>query len=101
MENTFKRDVFWSGVKLLLGATLSTLYNLPFIFLFYAYVFPNYWLALLYYLTVPAISGIYTYVQINKFKDLRKFSHAKESNLKQFVEARQKLLAEIQTIGLN
>ena len=101
VENTFKRDVFWSGVKLLLGATLSTVYNLPFIFLFYAYVFPNYWLALLYYLTVPAISGIYTYVQINKFKDLRKFSHAKESNLKQFVEARQKLLAEIQTIGLN
>lgn len=101
VEKTFRRDVFWSGVKLLLGAAFSALYNLPFIFLFYAYIYPSYWLALLYYLTVPLISGVYTYTQVKKFQDLKKFGKANEKELRELVEERSSLLAKIHHLQLD
>ncbi len=101
VEKSFRRDVFWSGVKLLVGATISTLYNLPFIFLFYAYIYPSGWLAVLYFLTVPAISGIFTYIQVHKFTDLQKFSKVKVTDLKELNEERNDLLALIKDLKLN
>ena len=58
VEKIFKRDVFWSGVKMLLGGFVTALYNLPVIWLFHSYVYPSYWLGFLYFLTVPALSLI-------------------------------------------
>jgi hypothetical protein len=101
VENTFKRDVFWSGVKLLLGATLSTLYNLVFIFLFYAYVFPSYWLAIGYFLIVPVLTGMVAYIQINGIKDAIAYKKASESILQEFTAEREGLLAEINELGLS
>ncbi|NOQ75358.1 MAG: hypothetical protein GQ574_25330 [Crocinitomix sp.] len=101
VESRFKRDVFWSGVKLLVGATLSTIYNFAFIFLFYAYVYPNYWLAVAYFLIVPALSGLFAYMQINKLKDAMAYKKANEKQLAELVPERKKILAEIEKMGLN
>lgn len=101
VEKTFRRDVFWSGVKLLLGAAFSTLYNFPFIFLFYAYIYPSWLLALAYYLIVPALTGIFTYQEVKKFQNLKKFKKAKEADLKQFVEDRESILKDIKTLQLD
>ena len=101
VEKSFRRDVFWSGVKLLVGATISTLYNLPFIYLFYTYIYPNGWLAVLYFLTVPVFSGVYTYTQVHKYTDLRKFSKVKIDDLKVLSAERDHLLASIQALKLN
>lgn len=101
VEKTFRRDVFWSGVKLLLGAALGTIYNLPFIFLFHAFIFPSYWLAIAYFLTVPALTGIFTYTQMNQYKDLRQFSKANEADLAKYTSERTALLERIQHLNLN
>ena len=95
VEGRFKRDVFWSGVKLLVGAALSTIYNFAFIFLFYAYVYPSYWLAVAYFLIVPAVTGVIAYVQINKLKDAIAYKKANENQLKELAAERKVLLAEI------
>lgn len=101
VEKTFRRDVFWSGVKLLLGAAFSTLYNLPFLFLFYAFVYPSYWLAFLYYLIVPVFSGLFTYIQVKKIQDLQKFAKANEKDLKELAEERAGLLADVHALKLD
>ncbi len=101
VEKTFRRDVFWSGVKLLLGAALATLFNLPFIFLFHAFIFPSYLLAIAYFLTIPAISGIITYKQVNQYKDLSRFSKANETDLINFSKQRAALLETIKALKLN
>jgi glycerol-3-phosphate O-acyltransferase/dihydroxyacetone phosphate acyltransferase len=95
VEGRFKRDVFWSGVKLLVGATLSTIYNFAFIFLFYAYVYPNYWLAVAYFLVVPAFTGLTAYVQINKLTDALAYKKTDEKQLTELVAERKEILAEI------
>lgn len=101
VESRFKRDVFWSGVKLLVGALLSTIYNFAFIFLFYAYVYPNYWLAVAYFLIVPAVTGIFAYVQINNLIDMFAYKKANISKLAELAGERKAILAEIDKMGLN
>ncbi|MDG1348014.1 MAG: 1-acyl-sn-glycerol-3-phosphate acyltransferase [Crocinitomicaceae bacterium] len=49
VEKSFKREVFYGSVKLLLGTIGMGLINIPFIFLFYSFVYPSWWLAILYY----------------------------------------------------
>ncbi len=100
VEGRFKRDVFWSGVKLLVGATLSTIYNFAFIFLFYSYVYPSYWLAVAYFLIVPAVSGIFAYVQINKLKDAIAYKKANENQLAELVIERKEILSEMEKMNL-
>jgi glycerol-3-phosphate O-acyltransferase/dihydroxyacetone phosphate acyltransferase len=95
VEVRFKRDVFWSGVKLLVGATLSTIYNFAFIFLFCAYVYQNFWLAVAYFLLVPALTGITAYVQINKLTDALAYKKADEKQLTELVAERKEILVEI------
>ncbi len=55
VEKSFRRSVFHGSVKLLLGMVVLGLINIPFIFLFYYLVYPNWWLAIMYYLFI----GIY------------------------------------------
>ena len=41
IEKMFRRKVFWSGVKLILGGFIAFLYNLPLFWLFPAYIYPH------------------------------------------------------------
>ncbi|MFT5822159.1 MAG: glycerol-3-phosphate O-acyltransferase/dihydroxyacetone phosphate acyltransferase [Crocinitomix sp.] len=100
VESRFKRDVFWSGVKLLLGATLSTIYNFAFIFLFYAYVYPNYWLAVAYFLIVPGITGVIAYVQINKLKNALAYKKTDDKQLAELVAERKEILTKMEEMEL-
>ncbi len=95
VERTFKRDVFWSGVKLLLGATISTIYNLIFIFLFYEFIYPSYLLALLYFLIVPSLSGIIAYLQVKNLKDALAYRKVKTKDLAEMVTIRKSLIDKL------
>jgi len=101
VENTFKRDVFWSGVKLMVGATISTLYNISFIFLFHAFIYPNYWLAFAYFLIVPVISGMIAYKQITNLQDAQKYAKAAENDLKILGNERREILDLLDEMELN
>ena len=73
IEKAFKRDVFWSGVKLFAGSIIFALFNIYSIFLFYDLIYESYWLGTLYFLTVPAITGVIAYNYFKKLKDLIKY----------------------------
>jgi 1-acyl-sn-glycerol-3-phosphate acyltransferase len=101
VEKAFKRDVFWSGVKMIIGSALATLYNLPLIWLFHDYVFPSYWLGFLYFMTVPATSIVLAYQYGQKLKDTVRILKTKESVIASFVDRRKKLVEKINQFGFN
>jgi 1-acyl-sn-glycerol-3-phosphate acyltransferase len=99
VEKVFRRKVFWGGMKMMIGKLFSGLYNIPFIFLFHAYVYESYLLGFAYYYLVPTISGFIAYrwfqhvgtiLEIRKIKkakiDLNKFVSKRESAEKQINE---------------
>jgi 1-acyl-sn-glycerol-3-phosphate acyltransferase len=100
VESSFKRDVFWSGVKITVGAALSLLYNLPAIFLFHHYVYESYLLAIAYFLIVPTYSGLFAYMQIKKMKDLIAYQRADKDKIKTLTKQRADLLKQMDTLGL-
>lgn len=70
VEKSFRRKVFYGSVKLILGMISMGLINIPAIFLFHAYVYPSWWLAILYYFMI-GIFGLCAYVWANNFKDFK------------------------------
>jgi hypothetical protein len=101
VEKSFKRDVFWSGVKLLLGALISTLYNILIVYLFCKLCYyPNFWIVLAYFMSVPVISGTIAYVQIKQFKDRLSYRKVNEKQLRELKDERQVLLNDLKEMDL-
>ena len=100
VEKIFKRDVFWSGVKMLLGTVVIAAFNLPAIWLFYDYIYESYWLGFLYYLIVPVFTGVIAYDYFAKLKDTIKILKAPKSVLEKFAHQRTNLVEKIKNLGL-
>lgn len=100
VEGTFKRDVFWSGVKMTVGWVFGALYNLPFIFLFHAYIIDNYWLAIAYYLTVPAFTGLIAYNYVKLWKDTAKIQKVSTEKLNTLNQERKALKNQMAALDL-
>lgn len=99
VEKIFKRPVFWSGVKMLLGSAVFTLYNLPLIWLMYDYVYPSYTLSILYFFSIPALSFIFAYQWRDRLKTIIHFSKADNGLLGKFVIRRNELKAKMEKLG--
>lgn len=99
VEKIFRRRVFWSGVKLLLGALLATLFNLPVIWLFHDFIYESYWLGVLYFLTVPAISGVIAYNYALRFADTLRILKIPAQKILALVAKRDALTAKIKSLG--
>ena len=97
VEKKFRRRVFWSSVKLLLGMIIIGLVNIPFIFLFYHFVFPSYWLGFLYYLLIGAF-GLAAYMWFRYFNRFQQKGKLKKMDLKPIWEERREILVQIQTL---
>lgn len=93
-ENNFKRKVFWSSVKVVMGMILMGLINIPFIFLFYHFVYPSYWLALLYYFGIGLL-GLATYQWFANLKSLKEKSRIMKMNTSALEQKRTELEKEI------
>lgn len=100
VEKTFKRDVFWSGVKMILGSAGSALWNLPILFLFPTYIYDSFLLALIYYLTIPALSGIFAHHYVSTLGDYLSLKKMNHSELNDLVERRKSLLKKIKEMNL-
>lgn len=97
VEKSFRRKVFWGSVKLLIGMISMGLINLPVIWLFEAYIYPNYLLAVLYFLCIGLFFMAFVqwkqvFVLLNRRK---KISVDKVENA---VAWKQKLIAEIKDV---
>jgi len=97
VEKKFRRRVFWSSVKLLLGMIIIGLVNIPFIFLFYHFVFPSYWLGFLYYLLIGAF-GLAAYMWFRYFNRFQQKGKLKKMDLTPIWEERREILVQIQTL---
>lgn len=95
VEKKFKRPVFWSSVKVVLGMLLIGLYNIPLIFAFKAYVYPSYWLAMLNYILVP-FYGLAALLWFDALSEISKAQKVKNAKWDTLVEKRQNLLKQIQ-----
>ena len=94
VEKSFKRRVFWSSVKLILGMISIGLLNIPVIFLFHAFICPSYLLGILYYLLI-GLFGLAAYMWFRHLKRYKAKSRAKQMDLQTWVQQRSELLTEI------
>ena len=99
VENMFRRKVFWSGVKILLGAFFAAVINLPIIWLFHSYVYESYWLALLYYFVVPGLTFVIGYNWIKNIKQIVKWNGADKSKISDLVEENKELHKKLDELG--
>ncbi len=70
VEKSFRRKVFWASAKLSMGKILMGLVNIPFIFVFYYYIFPSWWLAIAYYFSI-GLTGLAAYMWFRYLRDFR------------------------------
>jgi hypothetical protein len=94
VEKTFKRRVFWASVKLILGMIFMGLINIPFIFLFYHFVFPSYWLGFLYYALIGVL-GLAAYMWWINFVRFKEKGVIGKMDLSKIVSKRKELLDKI------
>lgn len=103
VEGSFRRKVFWGGVKMMIGKAFMGLFNIPFIFLFYHFVYPSYWLGVLYYFTVPTIAGLIAYIWFQRLFTILGKKKIKKSkvDLGKFVKKQKALEVKIREVFPN
>lgn len=94
VEKSFKRKVFHGSVKLILGKIIMGFLNIPFIFLFHAYVYPSWWLAILYYILI-GLFGLAAYVWMLNFKDFKAKGIIKKMDTSKLAEKRSRLMEKL------
>lgn len=96
-EKSFKRDVFWGSVKMILGKIGMGLINIPVIFLFYHFVYESWGLAILYY----ALIGVFGVAAYDWFLNLKAFKtkgEVQKANLDKIIEKRKSLVQRIEQV---
>lgn len=94
VEKSFKRKVFWSSVKLIMGKILIGLVNIPVIFVFYHFVCPSWGLAFLYYALI-GFFGLGAYMWFIHLKTFKTKGVIKKKDLSKFIAKRDDLEARI------
>lgn len=96
-EKMFKRSVFWSSVKMMLGMLFMALFNWPIVKFLNDYLFHNGWIALTYFFTIP-IFGVIAYYYKDHFIALKSKQKLKSMELKEFVAKRKDLEEKIEEL---
>ena len=89
-EKTFKRRVFWSSVKMILAKFSIGIFNLPFIFVFYHFIYPSWWLAIAYFTSI-GLTGTVAYIWFNNFKSLKAKNAVNKVDLSALIAKRDHL----------
>ena len=96
-EKTFKRRVFWSSVKMMLGMLAMALFNWPIVSLLNTHLFHNGYLAWIYFFTIPLL-GLSAYIWKRQFIDYKAKRKLAAMDLKDFVQKRNDLEAKIDSL---
>ncbi len=96
-EKTFKRPVFWSSVKVILGSLILTLWNIPLVWLLHAFLVKNGLVSLIYFLMLPFI-GLITYYWFRRLKDYRTKKALQKMDLSAILEKRKQLMEQIERL---
>jgi ABC-type multidrug transport system fused ATPase/permease subunit len=96
-EKMFKRSVFWSSVKMMLGMLFMALFNWPIVKFLNDYLFHNGWIALVYFFTIP-LFGVAAYYYKRHFIALKTKQKLQSMDLKEFVAKRKELEEKIEEL---
>ncbi len=96
-EKTFKRKVFWSSVKLMLGFLAMAVYNIILVVLLNSFLIKNASFSWVYYFILP-IFGLFTYKWFQVFKDYKSKKKLSKVNLKSILEKRANLILKIDAL---
>ncbi len=94
VEKSFKRRVFWSSVKLLMGMIAIGILNIPVIFAIHAFVYPSYLCAFGYYFLI-GLFGLAAYMWFRHLKRFHQKGIAQHKDLTSWMERRSDLIKEI------
>lgn len=104
VEKNFKRKVFWSSVKMVMGMILLGFYNIILAVLFYHFIFPDIWVTLAYYFVVTPLSGVITYdwmmLNSKEIAAKNKFNNISDQEKKELKEKRQSLIDRLYALGV-
>jgi hypothetical protein len=95
VKKAFRRKVFWGSVKLIFGMLAFGLLNIPFIFLFYYFGYPSWWLAFAYYAAI-GLFGLSAYMWMVNFKDFKKKGVISKMDISKFISKREALVKNMQ-----
>lgn len=98
IEKAFKRQVFWSSVKVVASHFVTGLYNLLLLIPFYFFVYPSVLGGLLYLLLVSGPSFIIFHKWIENTRELKRKSKIDLALFKELVQKRKEVLDVINTI---
>jgi len=101
VEKSFKRRVFWSGVKFLMGFLIFFLINLPYMWVFYYLIYPSMWLGLAYVLFATVAFGLIAYNYLKSAKNLFVKRKLTDKQLKYFSALRTQVKTMIINLKLN
>lgn len=105
VEKSFKRPVFWSSVKLLLGAASMAVWNIPLVIAMHAFIFKpllsditehTVLFAWIYYLILP-LFGVVAYKSYHFIADAKDLKALKKTNYQPIVAERASLIQRIKT----
>lgn len=94
VEKSFKRDVFWSSVKLIMGKFLIAIFNIPFIFIFYYFVYPSWIYSLIYFFLIGFL-GLVAYLWFDKLKVFKTKGKVNKVDLSKIIAKRDDLESRI------
>ena len=94
-EKSFKRKVFWGSVKMLMGKAVIGIVNIPFIFLFYKFVYPSYLMSFGYYLVVIPFCGVIAYLYKRNLIDYKTKNMIHKMDISKVISKRKLLIEKI------
>ena len=97
-EKTFKRIVFWSSVKMMMGKLIWGILNIPYIFVFYHFVYPSYWLGFAYFLMIGPLFSLIGYKYMLNFQSYKRKEVVGKMELSKFIAKREELLGKIKEV---
>ena len=97
-EKTFKRRVFWSSVKLMLGKVSVGIFNIPVFFLIYNFIYPSFWLGLGYFLFIIPTLGLIAYLYQRKITIYKTKGLMQKMDLSAIIEKRRILIEKIKNL---
>lgn len=89
-EKAFGRKVFWGSVKMMLGKLLGTIWNIPIIIVMTHYLFPYWWVGILYFFIVPELCRM-AHLWVVAFREFRIKGMMDKVDVSKFTERRKEL----------
>jgi len=105
VQKMFKRRVFWSGVKMVLGGLVWLLFNLPIFWILPDYLpqdlgyWPAFGVSIAYFLIVPAVTFICMYSFGRRAAEISRLFSVNKKTLNEFVEKYKVLRQEVDSAG--